>query len=264
MNIPFVVRGIALVFCVVLVSCVALFSGSALAASTGERYMRNCAVCHLPGIAAAPRVGDRAEWTRRLRAGMNMVYRNALQGIPNTAMMAKGGHTDLSDDEIRAIVDYMIEAASLDRRALEAAARYDRHGITDRAFVRLDRNFDGFLTRGELDVTLAQNLKRFDANRDGRLSEAEYRTAEATLERERAAVNVPDDALVTAVRAALAKVKGVDLPNTKVESEQGVVAIVGIVDEAEVANQAQDLVKRIAGIRKIDNRLISGHQMGWD
>lgn len=42
------------------------------------------------------------------------------------------------------------------------------------------------------------------------------------------------------------------------------VAMVGIVEDAEVARQAFDLVKRIRGVRKIDNRLISGHQMGWD
>jgi osmotically-inducible protein OsmY len=96
------------------------------------------------------------------------------------------------------------------------------------------------------------------------LSEAEYRKAEATLERERAAVTVADDALVADVRAALGKVRGVDLPNTKIESEKGVVAIVGIVENAEVARQAHDLVKRIRGVKTIDNRLISGHQMGWD
>jgi cytochrome c5 len=244
----------------------ALASRGALAATTAESYMRNCAVCHLPGIADAPKVGDKAEWSRRMRSGLSMVYRNALEGLPNTAMMAKGGHTDLSDEEIKAIVDYMIGAAALDRETLEAAARYDRHGITDRAFVRLDRNFDGSLGRDELahDAVLLQAFARFDANRDGRLSEAEYRSAEATLDRERASVTVADDALIAAVRAALGKVRGVDLPNTKIESDKGVVAIVGIVENAEVARQANDLVKRIRGVKVIDNRLISGHQMGWD
>ena len=40
--------------------------------------------------------------------------------------------------------------------------------------------------------------------------------------------------------------------------------MVGIVDEAEIARLAYDAVKRIPGIQKIDNRLMSGHQMGWD
>ena len=30
-----------------------------------EIYMQRCAVCHLPGIAGAPKVGEQAEWTRR-------------------------------------------------------------------------------------------------------------------------------------------------------------------------------------------------------
>jgi len=228
--------------------------------------MRNCAVCHLPGIAGAPKVGDTADWARRVRPGLSMVYRNALEGLPNTAMTAKGGHTDLSDAEVRAIVDYMIEAAALDRKTLEAAGRYDKLRITDRDFVRLDRNFDGRLSRDEIahDPVLLQNVARFDDNRDGRLSEAEYRNAEAVLERERAAATVSDEALVKAVRAALAKVSGVDLPNTKVEAEKGVVAMIGIVEDAAVARHAYDLVKRISGVKKIDNRLVSGHQMVWD
>lgn len=244
-----------------------LVTAGAGAADVGENYMRDCAVCHLPGIAGAPKVGDKAEWTKRVRAGIGWLYRNALEGIPNTAMMAKGGHgKDLTDDEVRAIVDYMVSAAQLDTKTLEAAARYDKLRINDRDFIRLDRNFDGFITADELaqDPVLRQNLKRFDDNRDGRLSESEYRNAETVLERERIAVTVPDDALVKAVRAALAKLPGIDMPNTKVEVEQGVAAMVGIVEDAEIARQAQNAVKRIAGIKKIDNRLVSGHQMVWD
>lgn len=67
-----------------------------------------------------------------------------------------------------------------------------------------------------------------------------------------------------AVRAALAKVDGVDIDSTKVEAEQGAVSIVGIVSTAEIARQAYAAVKRIAGIKKIDVRLVSGEQMGWD
>jgi cytochrome c5 len=51
---------------------------------------------------------------------------------------------------------------------------------------------------------------------------------------------------------------------TRVESRNGVVAMIGIVEDAEVARLAYDAVKRIPGIQKIDNRLMSGHQMGWD
>ncbi|HEX2828443.1 MAG TPA: c-type cytochrome [Burkholderiales bacterium] len=245
-----------------------LLTSSSLAggASFEESYMKNCAVCHLPGINGAPKVGDKAEWTARIRPGISTIYRNAIKGIPNTAMMAKGGHDDLSDAEIKAIVDYMIGAAGIEPTVLKDAARYDALGITDADFIALDRDFDGGLSRNEVaaDAVLARHFARFDANRDGKLSEAEYRTAEATLERERAAVDVPDEALVAAVRAALAKMKDVDLPNTKVEAERGTVAIVGIVGTPQVVKDAYAAVKRIAGIKKIDMRLVSGHQMGWD
>jgi hypothetical protein len=228
--------------------------------------MRDCAVCHLPGIAGAPKVGDKAEWTKRVRAGMNMVYRNALEGVPNTAMQAKGGQTDLPDDLVKAIVDYMVQAAALDPQVLEAARRYDKLGIRDRDFVRLDTNYDGVLSPRELerDPALAANLRRFDENGDGRLGPSEFRKAEAMLEAERMAVHVDDPSLVAAVRTALGKVQGIDLPSTKIESERGVVSIVGIVSNAEAVQRAHDAVKRIAGVKKIDNRLVSGEQMGWD
>ena len=82
--------------------------------------------------------------------------------------------------------------------------------------------------------------------------------------RETAAFDVADEALVGAVRAELAKIAGMDLPNTKVEAERGTVAIVGIVEHADIARQAYSSVKRIKGVKKIDKRLVSGHQMGWD
>jgi hypothetical protein len=56
----------------------------------------------------------------------------------------------------------MLAAAALDASVLEAAARYERLGIQDRDFIRLDANFDGFLSRRELadDRVLRANLRR--------------------------------------------------------------------------------------------------------
>ena len=241
-------------------------SGGAGAATPAENYTNLCAICHLPGIAGAPKVGDTADWAMRVRPGLTMLHRNALEGVPNTAMMAKGGHTKLSDAEVSAIVDLMLAAARLPPEALAAAARYDKLGITDRDFVLRDANFDGVLSPQELgdDAVLVKNFARFDEDRDGRLSEAEYLKAEAALERERVAVQVDDATLAAAVRAALAKVTGVDPQNARVEVAGGAVVMIGIVGEAAVATRAFDAVKRIDGVKRIDNRLVSGHQMGWD
>jgi len=199
--IKLIVPALLLAFCV-----------TASAATLEENYMRNCAVCHLPGIHGAPKVGDKAEWTQRIRPGISTVYRNAIKGIPNTAMMAKGGHDDLSDGEIKAIVDYMIAAAAIEPAVLRDAAPYDALAV----------------------------------------------------ERERVAIEVADETLVGQVRKALARIREVDLPNTKVEAERGVVSVVGIVPTPQVVKQAYGAVKRIPGIKKIDMRLVSGHQMGWD
>jgi cytochrome c5 len=249
----------------ILIACLTA-AFSSYAATPQENYMRLCAVCHLPGIAGAPRTGDKPEWAKRARPGLSRLYRDALEGIPNTAMMAKGGHPDLSNEDFRAIVDYMLAAAALPPEALREAARYDKLGISSRDFIRRDANYDGRLSRQELagDAVLLRNFERFDENRDGRLDEAEYLKAEAALERGRVAAQVDDTVLAAEVRAALAKVKGVDLQYAKIEVVKSVVTMTGIVDEADVAIRAYDAVKRISGVKRIDNRLVSGHQIGWD
>ena len=236
------------------------------AATPAQHYTDLCAVCHLPGINGAPKVGDKEDWSQRVRAGMAMVYRNALEGMPNTAMMAKGGHRDLSEAQLKAIVDYMISATELYRGVLGEAWRYDKLGITDRDFIRRDTNFDGYLSRQELqdDPVLLRNFARFDRNRDDRLSEAEFREADRTLVAESAAVQMEDAALASAVRSALDKVKGIDLQYTKIDVKAGTVVMIGMVDHARIAIRAHDVVKRIDGVRNIDNRLVSGHQIGWD
>ena len=52
-------------------------------------------------------VGDEAAWNERLEKGMDAVMANVLNGI--NAMPARGLCADCSDEDLRAIVDYMIE-----------------------------------------------------------------------------------------------------------------------------------------------------------
>jgi len=237
----------------------------AFAATPAERYTTSCASCHLPGIHGAPRVGDTADWARRLRGGFKLLYRNTIEGVPNTAMLPLGG-SSLSAAEIRAVVDFMIAASALPPSALEDAARYDRHGISDRDFIRQDANYDGKLSPAELahDPVLARAIARFDADGDGALNEKEYLQAEATLEKERAATRADDAAIEAAVRKALAGIREIDPQYAGVEVRDGNVVLKGIVSHAVLALRAGDAVKRIAGIRRIDNRLVSGDQIGWD
>ncbi len=76
-----------------------------------QKYMASCFACHSTGAAGAPKVGDgmAAEWEPRLEKGMDAVVANAINGI-NT-MPAKGLCFDCTDDDLRALVEYMIESS---------------------------------------------------------------------------------------------------------------------------------------------------------
>jgi len=244
----------------------ALIASATAAATPAEQYIQYCTMCHLPGVHGAPRVGDREDWTQRLQPGLNSVYRNAINGVPNTAMLARGGQTAISDTEIRAVVDYMIAATGLPASVLRDAARYDKLGLTDRDFIRRDTSRDGFLSRPELadDPVLANAFARFDTNKDGRLSEAEFRNAETVLEQERIAATVDDATLNAAVRKALSVVNGIRVDDIRIDINSGALVMSGTVAQAGMAVRAQDAIKRVNGIKTINNRLVSADQLGWD
>lgn len=74
-------------------------------------YERSCALCHDKGVAGAPAIGDVGAWRGRLGQGMDTVYGHAINGFQGEAgvMPAKGGFTQLSDEEVRLAVDYLVE-----------------------------------------------------------------------------------------------------------------------------------------------------------
>lgn len=73
-------------------------------------YNRTCANCHDAGVAEAPRLGNAEEWAPRLEKGVETLYESAINGLP-PAMPAKGTCFDCSDEELKALVDYMVEAS---------------------------------------------------------------------------------------------------------------------------------------------------------
>lgn len=72
-------------------------------------YKKTCATCHAIGIAGAPKFGDAAQWEPRIAKGLEVLYASSINGMP-PAMPAKGMCFGCSDDDLKAIVDYMIEA----------------------------------------------------------------------------------------------------------------------------------------------------------
>ena len=72
-------------------------------------YDATCTACHTPGVAGAPKFGDKAQWAPRLAQGIDVLYTTAIKG--KGAMPPKGGNTSLSDAEVKAAVDHMVAAA---------------------------------------------------------------------------------------------------------------------------------------------------------
>lgn len=70
-------------------------------------YKAICSACHLAGLAGAPKTGDKAAWAPRIATGMDALLKSATNG--KNAMPARGGAADLTDDELKAAVEYLIE-----------------------------------------------------------------------------------------------------------------------------------------------------------
>jgi cytochrome c5 len=67
-----------------------------------------CAKCHQDGKGGAPKVGDRAAWSKRLSQGVDHAVRSAVNG--HGGMPPRGDRADLTDGEVRAAILYMLNA----------------------------------------------------------------------------------------------------------------------------------------------------------
>ena len=68
-------------------------------------YEANCQACHGGAVPGVPHVGKKEDWAPRIKQGKDTLHKHALEGF--NAMPAKGGNGSLSDDEVKAAVDYM-------------------------------------------------------------------------------------------------------------------------------------------------------------
>ena len=93
---------------------VAAASAAPVASGPGEAaYNKVCFACHAQGIAGAPKHGDAEAWAPRIAQGVDTLHKHAVEGFQGKAgvMPAKGGAADLSDDDVKAAVDFMVKAA---------------------------------------------------------------------------------------------------------------------------------------------------------
>ena len=78
----------------------------------GERVYRiACTACHGAGIAGAPKTGDADAWAPRIDQGMDTLVRRAIDGYQGDAgfMPARGGHPNLTAEQVRDAVQYMVD-----------------------------------------------------------------------------------------------------------------------------------------------------------
>lgn len=68
-------------------------------------YETKCAACHGMGVAGAPKLGDKAAWAPRLKAGEAALIQSAIKG--KNAMPPRAGQ-NVSDKDIKEAVEYMM------------------------------------------------------------------------------------------------------------------------------------------------------------
>lgn len=69
-------------------------------------YQSKCLACHGTGAAGAPKVGT-ADWAPRAEKGIDALLATAISGVG--AMPPRGLCMDCSDDDLKAVIEYMVE-----------------------------------------------------------------------------------------------------------------------------------------------------------
>lgn len=92
------------------VAAVAPATQVAAAGPAGEAlYKQACVTCHSGAIPTAPKFGDKAAWAPRIQLGIPALVKSVIAG--KGAMPPKGMAANASEAEIKAAVEYMVNAA---------------------------------------------------------------------------------------------------------------------------------------------------------
>ncbi|WP_434779594.1 c-type cytochrome [Neisseria sp. Ec49-e6-T10] len=82
---------------------------------TGEMvFNKVCFQCHAQdakGQPKSPKMGNAAEWAPRIAQGYEMLISHAINGFMNDTMPARGGRSDLTDEEVARAIAYMANAS---------------------------------------------------------------------------------------------------------------------------------------------------------
>jgi len=70
-----------------------------------------CHSCHETGAGGAPKISDKAVWAPRVAQGLDTLVKHALEGYTGKSgiMPAKGGNPALTDAQVKATVQWMVD-----------------------------------------------------------------------------------------------------------------------------------------------------------
>jgi cytochrome c5 len=82
--------------------------GTTAAGDQGKAvYQNTCSSCHETGVSGAPKIGDKTAWDSLIAKGKDQLVQSVING--KGAMPPKAGNPGLSEEEIRAAVNYMVD-----------------------------------------------------------------------------------------------------------------------------------------------------------
>ena len=85
--------------------------------SAKDIYQSTCKNCHETGVIGAPMLSDKTSWDPRIAKGHTVLFQNAINGF--NAMPPRGGQADLSDEEIKQTVQYMLDILSIPQKTAQ-------------------------------------------------------------------------------------------------------------------------------------------------
>ena len=202
------------------------------AETAAQAYRSKCSVCHDSGSGNAPRLTDAAQWKNLAEGGRTALYLSAINGKPNTAMAPKGGFAALSDAQTRAIVDYMLAASGNANAPLVARPSAAPPAGT----------VAGAPVASPVPVAIGDEA-----------------LSQRVAERLHAALGKPGSRLDP--YQGVITIRGIGI---KVETQQGVTILAGVVEDAAVIQQAEALAAAIPGVTRIVNRMVTGGMLDFD
>jgi osmotically-inducible protein OsmY len=138
-----------------------------------------------------------------------------------------------------------------------AALGVTAHAQQNDKFTSLDRDRDGFLSKGEVSHMRGYDraFDQADGNRDGKLDADEFIKAEAIYDRQQVGGYVGDTALTAKVKTALLRERGLKSKDVHVETDTGRVLLSGWVDSEAQRDTAVAVARRVDGVTEVKDGL---------